>query len=136
MDRRRLAATALCALAATALGSSPAGAAPAPIAAGASFARTAPFIDGTVYAFECHAAAPGATSTTISSCALTDGLHTITAPAATSAGPAATTAQAVATTPLSQWQVCWTAGASYADGTGSSTTGCTSASSLAGAGAG
>jgi hypothetical protein len=134
MNRHRLAVTSLCSLAAATVCAAPAGAAPAPMVAGASFARTVPFIDGTIYAFECHAAAPGATSTTISSCALSDGLHTIAAPPTTSAGPAAVTTQAVATTPVSQWKVCWTAGAAYADGTTQSTSGCTTASSLAGAG--
>jgi hypothetical protein len=33
-------------------------AASAAVIAGGSFARTAPFIDGTLYAFECHAAGP------------------------------------------------------------------------------
>jgi hypothetical protein len=134
MKNHRIHAAALLALAAAAIGAAPASAAPAPLTAGASFARTVPFIDGTVYAFECHAAAPGASTTTVSSCNLTDGLHNNNAPAVTSNGPFATTNQAVATTPLSQWRVCWTASATYSDGTSQSTNGCTTASSVAGAG--
>ena len=112
-----------------------AGAADAPITAGGSFVQTVPFIDGTLYTFECHAAAPEASSTTISSCTMSDGLHNIAAPPSTSVGgQAATTSEAVATTPLSQWKVCWTASATYSDGSGQSTSGCTNASSLAGAG--
>jgi hypothetical protein len=57
----------------------PASAAPAPIVAGGSFARTVPFIDGSIYEFECHAAAPGATSTRITSCVLSDGVENLPA---------------------------------------------------------
>jgi hypothetical protein len=134
MHVRRLFTAPLLASALAAVAAAPAGAAPAPLVAGGSFARTVPLIDGTVYAFECRAAAPGAASTTISACTLTDGLHNIAAPAATSLGQAAVTTQSVATTPLSQWRVCWTASSTYADGTSQSTSGCTAASSIAGAG--
>jgi hypothetical protein len=130
---RRLFTAPLLASALGAVAAAPADAAPAPIVAGGSFAQTVPFIDGTVYAFECHAAAPGAASTTISACTLTDGLHDIAAPPATSLGGAAVTTEGVATTPLSQWRVCWTASSTYADGTSKSTSGCTAASSIAGA---
>jgi hypothetical protein len=134
LHARRFLIAALLASALAAVAAVPAGAAPAPLVAGGSFARTVPFIDGTLYAFECHAGAPGAAATTISACTLSDGLHTIAAPAATSLGQAAVTTESVATTPLSQWRVCWTASSTYADGTSQSTSGCTAASSIAGAG--
>jgi hypothetical protein len=132
MTASRNRAAALLAVAAALACAAPAAAAPDPLVAGGSFARTVPFIDGTVHAFECHAAAPGATSTTVSSCVLTDGLHSIAAPASSSSGPVAATDEAVATSPLSEWRVCWTASAAYGDGTSQSTSGCTIASSVAG----
>jgi hypothetical protein len=135
MKPHRFAITAVLTLAVGALVAAPAGAATAPLTSGASFARTVPFIDGTIYAFECHAAAPDATTTAIGSCVVTDGFHNIAAPPRTSSGSVATTDSAVATTPLSEWKVCWTARADYADGSSQSKSGCTTSSSLAGAGA-
>jgi hypothetical protein len=131
---RRFLTAPLLASALAAVVAMPAVAAPAPLVAGGSFVRTIPFIDGTLYTFECHAVAPGAASTTVSACTMTDGLHTIAAPPATTLGQAAVTTETVATTPLSQWRVCWTASSTYGDGTSQSTSGCTTASSTAGAG--
>ena len=113
----------------TAVFATPAAAA-GPIVAGGSFVRTVPFIDGYIYSFECHAAAPGAVSTTISSCAL----NSIGAPPVTMAGPFAATREAVSTNPSLVYKVCWTASARYADGTTSSASGCSTSSSIAGAG--
>src|SRR5919201_1337138 len=105
MQSRRIRSAALIALAgAIAVPVATADAANAPIVAGASFARTIPFIDGTIYAFECHAAAAGAVSTTIDSCSL----NNYAAPASASSGPFATTNEAVAV-PVATYQVCWTA---------------------------
>jgi hypothetical protein len=111
----------------------PASAAPAPIVAGGSFARTVPFIDGSIYEFECHAAAPGATSTRITSCVLSDGVENLPATGLTSQSEAA-----VATGSYSldsyQWKLCWTASATYSDGSTQTTSGCSGTSSLASAG--
>jgi len=120
---------ALLAAVVAAVSAAPAAAA-GPIVAGGSFVRTAPFIDGYIYSFECHATAPGAVATTISSCAL----NSIGAPPVTMAGPVAATREAVSTNPSLVYKVCWTASASYADGTTSSTSGCSPSSSIAGAG--
>jgi hypothetical protein len=133
MQARRARVAALIALATAAIATSvsTASAAAAPIVGGASFAQTAPFIDGTIYAFECHASAPGAVSTSIVSCAL----NSYGAPASTSSGPVASTSAAIAV-PVTTYRVCWTASARYSDGTSQSTSGCTISSSVAGAGAG
>ena len=101
-------------------------AASAAITAGGSFARTAPFIDGTIYVFECHAAAPGAVQ--ITSCTMTDGLHTHSAPGASGTGFAFT--DSAVSTSNGPWRVCWTA-----TGGGSTTSGCSTTSEFAGAGA-
>jgi hypothetical protein len=105
-----------------------------PIVGGGSFARTIPFIDGSIYAWECHAAAPGAVSTTISSCTLNSVDGADGAPPVTSQGPVAGTDGAVSTNPALTYHVCWTVSASYADGTSQTTSGCTLSSSIAGAG--
>jgi hypothetical protein len=133
MNVRRARSTALVALTAavvTAVPTSAASAATAPIVGGGSFARTIPFIDGSIYAFECHAAAPGAASTTVDSCLL----GSIAAPPATSQGPVASTNQAVSTNPAWSYRLCWMVSARYADGSTQTTSGCTAASSIAGAG--
>ena len=93
------------------------------------FARTAPFIDGTIYAFECHAAAPRAVSTSVDSCSL----NSYAAPPSTSSGPFASANEAVSV-PVATYRVCWSVSPRYSDGTSQSTTGCTTSSSLAGAG--
>jgi hypothetical protein len=133
MQSRRIRAAALIALAAGAIAVpvATAEAAPAPIVGGASFAQTAPFIDGTIYAFECHATAPGAVSTSIDSCSL----NSYGASPSTSSGPVAGTSAAIAV-PVTTYRVCWTASARYSDGTSQSTSGCTISSSVGGAGAG
>ena len=132
MKVRRAGSAALIALVAGLLAAAPSEAA-APIVAGGAFARTAPFIDGYIVPFECHAVAAGAVSTTISSCVLKAGGSSIAAPPVTSTGPFAATNEAVART-ASSYQVCWTAGATYTDGTTQSTSGCSLASPIAGAG--
>jgi hypothetical protein len=131
MQSRRIRSAALIALAAGAIAvpATSANAANAPIVAGASFARTIPFIDGTIYAFECHAVAAGAVSTSIDSCSL----NNYGAPPSTSSGSIATTNEAVSV-PVATYRVCWTASARYSDGTSQSTSGCTISSSVAGAG--
>jgi hypothetical protein len=134
MTSRRLPTVALLALIVAAGIAESARAAPALMVAGASFARTVPFIDGSIYTFECHAAAAAAQTTTISSCTLTDGFHNAAAPATTSQGQTAFTDSAVSTNPTYSWRVCWTASATYADGSTQSTSGCTTTSSIAGAG--
>jgi hypothetical protein len=108
-------------------------AAPAPLVGSGAFARTAPFIDGSIYEFGCDAAAPGALVTRIDSCTLSDGVSTLTAPPVSSQGPAAATTGSYSLDSY-QWTLCWTASASYSDGTTQSTSGCTAPSSLAGAG--
>jgi hypothetical protein len=123
----------LAALCTSILAAAPAQAAPAPIAATGSFVRTAPFIDGSIYEFECDAAAPGATVTRIDSCVLSDGVEHLPAPAVSSTGAAAVTTGSYVLDSY-QWQLCWTASATYADGSTQSTSGCTSTSSLAGVG--
>ena len=87
--------------------------------------------DGTIYAFECHATAPGAVSTSIDSCSL----NSYGASPSTSSGPVASTSAAIAV-PVTTYRVCWTASARYSDGTSQSTSGCTISSSVGGAGAG
>jgi hypothetical protein len=109
----------------------PAGAATGALAGGGSFARTIPFIDGNLYAFECHAVAPGAVSTSVDSCAL----GAVAAPAARQAGPVAVTTQGVSQS-TRVTSVCWTVSATFADGTSQTRSGCSTASDLAGAGAG
>jgi hypothetical protein len=118
-----------------ALAAAPAVAAPAPIAATGEYVRTAPFIDGTIYEIRCSAVAPAAVTTRIDSCRLTGpGGTGYSAPATSSSGSFATT-DLLASIPTYDWQLCWTASATYADGTGASTTGCTTVSPYAGAGA-
>jgi hypothetical protein len=124
----------LAALAAVMLAPSSALAADGPLAGGGSFARTAPFVDGWLYAFECHAAAPGAVATTVSSCTLDSIDGAVAAPPATAQGAAAATDGAVSTNPSLVYDVCWTVGARYGDGTTQTSSGCSAASSLAGAG--
>jgi hypothetical protein len=120
------------ALAVTALfAASPAHAATGALVGGGSFARTIPFIDGDIYTFECHAAAPGAVSTRVDSCTL----GAVAAPPASSAGAAAVTDGAVSQDPRTT-QVCWTVSATFADGTSQAKSGCSTSSDLAGAGAG
>jgi hypothetical protein len=120
----------LIALTAGAFAAAPAQAAPAPVVGSGSFAKTIPFIDGDIYAFECHAVAPGAVSTSVNSCTL----GPVAAPPATQAGEVAATAQGVSQDPR-QTQVCWTVSATYADGTSQSSSGCSTTSDTAGAGA-
>jgi hypothetical protein len=132
MPIRPLRVAALTAIA-TSIAAGPAHAAPAPLVSSGSFARTVPFIDGSIYEFECDAAAPGAVVTRVDSCTLTDGVSTLTAPAVSSQGPAAATTGSYSLDSY-QWKLCWTASASYSDGSTQSTSGCTAASSLAGAG--
>jgi hypothetical protein len=132
MKVRRAGSAALIALAAGFTAAAPAQAA-APIVAGGSFARTAPFIDGYIVPWECHAVAAGAVSTTISSCVLKAGASSIPAPPVTQTGPVAATNEAVAQT-SSSYQVCWTASATYTDGTSQATSGCSSGGPIAGAG--
>jgi hypothetical protein len=125
----------LSAAAMTTVSATPATAATTPIVGGGSFARTIPFIDGWVYAFECHAAAPGAVSTTVSQCNLMSVYPAGTASAVTSQGPVATTDGAVSTSPAAQYRVCWTVSARHSDGSTQSMSGCSfPASSIAGAG--
>jgi hypothetical protein len=123
----------LAALCTSILAAAPAHASPAPVVATGSFARTAPFIDGSIYEFECDAAAPGATVTRIDSCVLSDGVEHLSAPAVSSTGSAAVTTGSYVLDSY-QWQLCWTASATYSDGSTQSTSGCTATSSLAGAG--
>jgi hypothetical protein len=131
MQLRRVRSAALIALSAGALAVSAAAAqaAPAPIVGGASFAKTIPFIDGTIYAFECHAAAPGAVSTSIDSCSL----NNYGASPSTSSGSFASTSAAISV-PVTTYRVCWAVSARYSDGTSQSSSGCTISSSVAGAG--
>lgn len=130
----RVAAAALAACATVpAIGAPAASAANAPIVAGGSFARTIPFVDGNIVAFECHAAAAGAVSTTISSCALNSVFGPVGAPPVTQTGPAATTDGAVSIDPAN-YQVCWTASAVYSDASSQSTSGCSTSGPLIGAG--
>jgi hypothetical protein len=127
---------ALAVLIAGAISALPAGAASAastPIVGGGSFARTVPFIDGYIYAFECHVAAPGAVSTSVNSCVLTNGTSSIAAPPSTSSGSFAQTNEAVSID-TATFKVCWTGSASYSDGSSQSTSGCTTSSPFAGAG--
>ena len=105
-----------------------------PLVGGASFARTAPFIDGVIYLYECHAAAPGAVSTSVDSCTITSSRGTSSAPPSTSPGPAALTDSGIVWDP-SPNQVCWTVSARFADGTSQAKSGCTTTSDIAGAGA-
>lgn len=135
MKKSRIRLAVPLALVGAAVAAAPASAATAPMAAGGSFARTAPFIDGSIYAYECHAVAPGALSTTISSCTLkaSDG-GSIPAAPSTSPGPVAATSGAVSSNVSLTYQVCWTASATYADGSSQSTSGCSSSSSIAGTG--
>jgi hypothetical protein len=132
--RSRTAAATLIAAAVAATAAVPAAsAAPAPIVGGGSFARTIPFIDGNIVAFECHAAAPGAVSTTVSSCVLNSAYGPVPAPASTSTGPAAVTSQSVSIA-AATYQVCWTVSTRYSDGSSQAGTGCTSSGTLVGAG--
>lgn len=81
----------IAALIATAVIALPASAARAttnPIVGGGSFVRTGPFIDGWIYVFECHVVAPGATTTTVSSCSMSP-RGPIDAPTVTQQGSAA-----------------------------------------------
>jgi hypothetical protein len=133
MQVRRTRAAALAAATSSAAVPALADAADGPIVANASFAQTVPFIDGMIYAYECHAAAPDAVSTTISSCVLESGIDTYPAPPVTSSGSAAFADQGVSVDPK-PYQVCWTASSLYADGTTQGASGCTSTSPVAGVG--
>jgi hypothetical protein len=137
MNARRSRAAALAALIAAAVAATAAvpaaSAAPAPIVGGGSFARTIPFIDGNIVEFECHAAAPGALSTTVSSCVLNSVFGPVAAPESTSPGPAAATSQGVSLAPAN-YQVCWTVSAGYSDGSTQASSGCSSSGTLVGAG--
>jgi hypothetical protein len=133
MTVRRTRACVLAALCTSILAAAPAHAAPVPIVATGSFARTVPFIDGSIYVFECDASAPGASVTRIDSCVLSDGVEHLTAPPVTQNGPAAQTTGAYSLDSY-QWQLCWTASATYPDGSTQSASGCTGTSSLAGVG--
>jgi hypothetical protein len=103
---------------------------------GGSFARTIPFIDGSIYAYECHAFAPGAASTSVDSCNLMYLYTAGSAPPATSNGPVAATYGAVSTNPANVYRVCWTVSARYPDSSTQSKSGCSTSSNIAGAGAG
>ena len=118
-----------------AVAAAPASAAPAPLVVSGQYARTAPFIDGTIYSIECDAVAPGAITTRIDSCKLADpsGLG-YSAPAVSSQGPTARTNTLVAI-PTYQWRLCWSGSATYADGSTQSAGGCTAVSPYTGAGA-
>ena len=136
MNARRLRTPALAALAAAtaiAVPTTTAAAATTPIVGGGSFARTIPFIDGSIVAYECHAAAPGAVSTTVNSCVLNSVFGPDAAPPSTSPGPAAATSGAVSLDPAT-YQVCWTVSAKYVDGSTQSTSGCSTSGGLVGAG--
>jgi hypothetical protein len=135
MKFRRSRTAALCALAVAAVPATSAHAATGALVGGGSFARTIPFIDGDIYAFECHAAAPGALTTRVTSCALTSTFGTVSAPAASSTGPAAATDGAVSWDP-SPNHVCWTVSATFADGTTQTKSGCSTTSDTGGAGVG
>ncbi|HEV3228489.1 MAG TPA: hypothetical protein VGY97_03365 [Solirubrobacteraceae bacterium] len=139
MNVRRLRMAALGALVAGAIIAVPAAtasAATAPIVGGGSFARTIPFIDGWVYAYECHAFAPGAVSTSVDSCSLMYLYTAGSAPPSTSSGPAVATTGGVSTNPANLYRVCWSVSARYPDASTQSTSGCSSPpSSIAGAGA-
>ena len=99
----------------------------------ATFVRTIPFIDGYIYAYECHAIAPGATTITISHCS-TDSIDDPPIASESVAGARITVGGVARDTQPTQ--VCWTASATYADGTSQMTSGCTITSEFAGAGAG
>lgn len=133
MKARRSATAAIAVLATCAIAAPAASAANAPIVAGGSFARTIPFIDGNIVVFECHAAAAGAVSTTISSCQLNSVYGPVGAAPVTQTGSAAVSDGAVSIDPAN-FQVCWTASAVYADGSTQSTSGCSTSGQLAGAG--
>ncbi|HEY2436506.1 MAG TPA: hypothetical protein VGH93_04955 [Solirubrobacteraceae bacterium] len=124
---------ALIAGALSAAAASTAAAADPALMGGGSFARTVPFVDGQIYAFECHALAPGAQTTTVDSCSMTpDG--PIAAPPATASGPFAITHGAVSSNPSVSYTLCWTVSATYADGITQATSGCAGPSSVAAAG--
>lgn len=139
MNTRRLRAgaptllAAAIAVAVPATAATTASAATTPIVGGGSFARTVPFIDGSIVAYECHAAAPGAVSTTVNSCVLNSVFGPVAAAPSTSPGPAAATSGAVSLDPAT-YQVCWTVSARYADGSTQSSSGCTTSGTLVGAG--
>ena len=130
---RRAALGALSVVAVGALAAPAAGAANAPLVAGGSFAQTVPFIDGTIYPFECHAFAAGATTTAINSCVLSNGISSYAASPVTSAGPFAITS-ADTIVDVAPYQLCWKATATYADATTQTTSGCTAASAVGGTG--
>jgi hypothetical protein len=130
---RAAALTALAAAIAVAVPATTAAAATTPIVGGGSFARTIPFIDGSIVAYECHAAAPGAVSTTVNSCVLNSVFGPVPAPPSTSPGPAAATSGAVSLDPAT-YQVCWTVSAQYVDGSTQSSSGCSTSGTLVGAG--
>jgi hypothetical protein len=89
------------------------------ITAGGNF--TGVLANGLTVAFECHAVAPGAVSTSITKCALTTG-HSA-APIALP-GDAAATAS-TATVPIAPFRLCWSASATYIDATVRTTSACT-----------
>lgn len=135
MPRRRAALAAIVVFAplALALDVLPANAAGTVVGDGA-FVQTAPFIDGYLVTFECSVAAPGAQSTSIDSCTLANSQYVAaSAPIASSQTPTTVTDETVAV-PVTTYQVCWTATAHDADGTSTTTSGCTAPSNLAGAG--
>jgi hypothetical protein len=136
MTSRQVRSALLIAVCAAVAGPVSSASAAGPMVGGGSFAQTVPFIDGTLYAFECHVAAPGAVSTTVSSCDLRGPTYSAAgAPATTSNGPVTTTHQAVSTR-VQPYHLCWTVSARYSDGTTQTKSGCTNTSSVAGAGAG
>ena len=136
MTSRRARTAALLALAvAAAVPATDAHAATGALVGGGSFARTAPFIDGVIYLYECHAAAPGALTTRVDSCTISSSRGTSSAPSASSPGPFAATNAGIVWDP-SPNQVCWKVSATFADGTTQSKSGCTTTSDVAGAGAG
>lgn len=118
---------------APALVASPADAAATVVASG-SFAQTAPFIDGTLVTFECSVAAPGAQSTSIDSCTLVNSQYVAASAPPASSQTAATVTDETVAVPVTTYHVCWTATAHNADGTSTTTSGCTAPSSLVGAG--
>jgi hypothetical protein len=131
MKLRKIVSLAFVTLALGALGAGSASAATTPLVGSGAFARTVPFIDGYLYAYACHANAPGAISTSVVNCKL----GSVAAPPATAPGPAAFTYGGVsqASSPTS---VCWTVSARYTDGTTQTKNGCSTVSAIAGAGAG
>jgi hypothetical protein len=129
---RALLATSISILAGLTAG--PASAATAPLTATGQYVRTSPFIDGTLYDIQCSAAAPGAVTTRIDSCKLINQWNqSYDAPPVTEEGSLAHTYYLVVI-PTYQWKLCWTASATYGDGSTKATGGCTAVSPYAGTG--